>query len=117
MAKKPDNKSEQPSLEQLYLSLTEHLVRKYNMSLSFLTTQTDSAREHPLPSTNYELDHLLTSEQAAGVLGLSPKTLANWRVQGIENLPYRKVGKAIRYKYGDLLAFIDLQKRENTSQK
>ena len=23
----------------------------------------------------------------------------------------------IRYKYGDLLAFIDLQKRENTSQK
>lgn len=31
MAKKPDNKNEQPSLEQLYLSLTEHLVRKYNM--------------------------------------------------------------------------------------
>ncbi len=69
------------------------LFEKYNMSLSFLTMQTDSAREHPLPSTNYELDHLLTSEQAAGVLGLSPKTLANWRVQGIENLPYRKVGK------------------------
>lgn len=69
------------------------LFEKYNMSLSFLTMQTDSAREHPLPSTNYELDHLLTSEQAAGVLGLSPKTLAHWRVQGIENLPYRKVGK------------------------
>ena len=28
MAKKPDSKNEQPSLERLYLSLSEHLVRK-----------------------------------------------------------------------------------------
>ena len=61
MAKKPDNKNEQPSLEQLYLNLTEHLVRKYNMLLSFLTTHTNSSPANPLPSTNYELEHLLTS--------------------------------------------------------
>lgn len=47
MAKKPKKKNEQPSLEQLYLRLTEHFVRKYNMSLSFLAPHTDSPRERP----------------------------------------------------------------------
>lgn len=108
------------SLENSYLQLTEHLVRRYGLSLGMFagsvkrkprTTKAVSSR----PIT-YQPEHLLTSEQAAAILGLRSKTLANWRVQGVEKLPFRRIGGAVRYQYGDLLGFIEARKRENTSQ-
>jgi excisionase family DNA binding protein len=47
---------------------------------------------------------LLTTAEAAGRLGLSPRTLEKWRSNG--NGPrYRKLGAAVRYRVADLEAF------------
>jgi len=50
---------------------------------------------------------LLTSVEAAKVLGLKPITLATWRINRA-GPPYIHVGRrAIRYLEADLLAFIE----------
>lgn len=109
--------SSKPPIEQPYLALTEHLIRHYGLSLSFLTNSEPAADPPPLrPKTAYQPMDLLTPERAAAILGLSPKTLANWRVSGIPALPYRQVGRAIRYQYADLLAFAEGNRRLNTSE-
>ena len=52
-------------------------------------------------------DRLLTTREAAGVLGVSPGTLQNWRWRG-EGPPIVKVGaQAVRYAEADLQAFVD----------
>lgn len=98
-------------LEKAYLTLTELLVRRCGMSLSIL-----ASGKSPAPSPNYKATDLLNCDQAANVLGLSVKTLANWRVSGTQGLQFRRIGGAIRYQYADLLSFADSHKRLNTSQ-
>ncbi|MBX8800715.1 helix-turn-helix domain-containing protein [Pseudochrobactrum asaccharolyticum] len=105
------NTSKSQKLEKAYLTLTELLVRRCGMSLSILASGKSSA-----PSPSYQATDLLNCTQAAEVLGLSVKTLANWRVSGQHELPYRRIGGAIRYQYADLQAFADSHKRLNTSQ-
>lgn len=109
--------SQKPPIEQPYLALTEHLVRHYGLSLSFLTASEQAAKPPALtPKPAYQPADLLSPEQASDVLGLSPKTLANWRVSGMADLSYRQIGRAIRYQYADLLAFAEKRRRVNTSQ-
>lgn len=109
--------SQKPPIEQPYLALTEHLVRHYGLSLSFLTASEQAAKPPALtPKPAYQPADLLDPEQASDVLGLSPKTLANWRVSGIPTLPYRQVGRSIRYQYADLLAFAEGSRRLSTSE-
>lgn len=50
---------------------------------------------------------LLTSEEAAEMLGTSVITLANWRCTARYSLPFVKIGRSIRYKESDLLKFIE----------
>lgn len=50
---------------------------------------------------------LLTPEEAAEILGISPGTLTVWRSTGRYNLPYVKVGRAVRYRPSDIDAFIE----------
>lgn len=51
---------------------------------------------------------LLTQEQAADILTMSPKTLSKWRCSGRRpDLKYIKIGGRIRYMRGDVSAFID----------
>lgn len=52
-----------------------------------------------------ELD-LKTEYEAAQMLGLSVRTLQAMRVRGSE-LPYVKLGKAVRYRGADLLSYIE----------
>ncbi|MBJ6718824.1 helix-turn-helix domain-containing protein [Bacillus sp. PR5] len=108
------------SLENSYLELTEHLVRQYGLSLGVFAKPVKRkprmVKAISPPPITYQPEHLLTSEQAAAILGLRSKTLANWRVQGVEKLPFRRIGGAVRYQYGDLLTFIEARKHENTSQ-
>ncbi|KAB2662042.1 helix-turn-helix domain-containing protein [Brucella tritici] len=104
-----------------YLELTEHLVRQYGLSLGIFAGAIKRKPRiakaiSPSPIT-FQHHHLLTSEQAAAVLGLRAKTLANWRVEGIEKLPFRRIGGAVRYQYSDLLEFINSNKKINTSQR
>lgn len=58
---------------------------------------------------------LVTTTEAAEVLGVKTNTLEGWRVRG-EGPPYRKIGRLVKYVESDLLAFIEGSKRQSTSQ-
>ena len=63
-------------------------------------------------------DRLLTTREAAPVLGLSPITLNIDRLKGSLGIPFVKLGsKAVRYRSSDLLAWMAaLPGRTSTSQ-
>ena len=48
---------------------------------------------------------MLREKQAAGFLGVAPKTLANWRSQG-KGPKFCRMGRAIGYRQEDLDAFV-----------
>jgi len=58
-----------------------------------------------------EMKKLLTPEQAADLLNVSPGTLMVWRCTGRYNLPYVKVGRLVRYRPEDIKAFIKRRAR------
>ena len=58
---------------------------------------------------------MLTDREAAPLLGLSPHTLARWRWAG-RGPQYVKLGKAVRYRRCDLIAFAEAHLKSNTSE-
>lgn len=56
-------------------------------------------------------DYLLTPDAAAAILETTPGTLAVWRCTRRYPLPWTKIGRKVRYRAGDLLAFIGGQVR------
>ncbi len=54
-------------------------------------------------------ESLLTQEQAAEILGVTPGTLSVWRCTKRYNIPYIKVGRLVRYRKSALDAFLDLR--------
>ena len=60
-------------------------------------------------------NRMLSTQDAAALLGLQPCTLAAWREDGSQpSLAFFKLGKAVRYRYADLLAFIETRKASST---
>lgn len=59
---------------------------------------------------------LLTTEQAADFLGLSPRTLEDWRYKG-GGPRYKKVGRSVRYVKAELIEWVQEGTREHTSQE
>lgn len=55
---------------------------------------------------------LLDEREAAGVLDVSPGTLSVWRCTGRYNLPFVKVGRKVRYRRADLMAWLEERTRE-----
>ena len=55
---------------------------------------------------------LLNTQEVAEILGVKPQTLEVWRHTKRYALPYRKIGRMVRYKEEDVLAFIEAQKNE-----
>lgn len=106
-------KSHSQKVENAYLQMTELLVKRCGLNLSFLVSVHTPKQQFQ----SFQPTDLLDSTQAATFLGLSAKTLANWRVSGQHDLPYRRIGSAIRYQYADLQAFANNNKRLNTSQQ
>lgn len=49
---------------------------------------------------------LLTREQAAQYLGVTPNTLAVWACTHRYPLPFVKIGRLVKYRRADLEAFI-----------
>jgi hypothetical protein len=45
------------------------------------------------------------TKRAAEILGVSPGTLDVWRCKRRYDLPYQKIGRAVRYRVEDLEAF------------
>lgn len=58
--------------------------------------------------------NLMTTKQAAEMLGLSPRTLENWRVRG-DGPGFVKVGRAVRYSMSDLVLYCSYGHRPHTS--
>lgn len=51
---------------------------------------------------------VLVNDITAGlILDTKPSTLAVWRSTGRYNLPFIKMGRRVRYRLSDLLAFIE----------
>lgn len=59
--------------------------------------------------SHYGDDALLTEVQASDLLFLSVRTLQTWRSERF-GPAYIRVGRAIRYRLGDLLAWIEANK-------
>lgn len=59
-------------------------------------------RYQGIDPTLVELDEVT----AAACLELRPKTLEGWRITGIE-LPFLKLGRSVRYRLSDILAYRD----------
>lgn len=70
---------------------------------------------------NYSLntpnaDQLLTEAQASQVLQIGVRTLQGWRVRG-GGPQYKKLGRAVRYRLGDLCEWTDNQTINSTSEQ
>ena len=52
---------------------------------------------------------LLTAQEAADLLGTTPATLAVWRCRRTVQIPYVRLGTAIRYRALDIESYIDAQ--------
>lgn len=55
---------------------------------------------------------LLDDKSAAAVLDVSPGTLSVWRSTGRYNLPFLKIGRKVRYRRADLLAWLEKRTRD-----
>lgn len=100
-----------PSMDRLILDFIELCETKGWLKLHQLKTP----RTPPTPRTpDYTADQLLKSEDAARVLGVASKTLAQWRMSG--NGPrFVKLGRSVVYKHADLMLFAFNQTRSSTS--
>ncbi len=61
-----------------------------------------------------DLHQLLTPEQAAEILGVSPHTLGVWRSVKRYGLPYVKVGRKVMYRPEHIENFIEERLRDHT---
>lgn len=52
-------------------------------------------------------DELLDTKQAAQVLTLKSQTLDLWRTTKRVAIPYLKLGRSVRYRRGDLTAYLE----------
>jgi hypothetical protein len=58
---------------------------------------------------------LLTEKEAAEFLAVSDRVLQAWRVSG-KGPEFRKLGRVVRYRVGDLEAFVEAGRRRHTSE-
>lgn len=55
---------------------------------------------------------LVDEKEAARILDISPGTLAVWRSTGRYNLRFVKIGRNVRYRRSDLLAWLEKRTRD-----
>jgi excisionase family DNA binding protein len=63
-----------------------------------------------------QLPELLTPTEAAGLLRTTVDTLAVWRSTGRHAIPFVKLGRAVRYRRADLLAWLDARSATSTGE-
>lgn len=56
---------------------------------------------------------LLTTREAAELLGVKTNTLTIWRNTDRQHIPYIKIGRAIRYRRSDLVKFLSERTTNN----
>ncbi|MGR6467949.1 helix-turn-helix domain-containing protein [Rhizobium sp. PAMB 3182] len=62
-------------------------------------------------------DALLSPMKAASLLGVSQKTLANWRCSGVPKLAFVQVGSRIFYRQADINCFVLHRRKQSTSDR
>jgi excisionase family DNA binding protein len=50
---------------------------------------------------------LLTTLEAAAIIGCTPDTLTTWRCTRAVKVPYVKIGRLVRYRRSDIDAYLD----------
>lgn len=60
------------------------------------------------------LPKLLCTKSAALQLGISYRTLEDWRLTG-DGPPFLKIGRSVRYRISDILVFLHDRVRSNTA--
>ena len=60
----------------------------------------------PANTLSLDTDALLREQDAADLLSLSVRTLQSWRIR-MAGPPFVQVGRAVRYRRRDLIAWID----------
>jgi predicted DNA-binding transcriptional regulator AlpA len=60
----------------------------------------------PTSSILQDADALLREQDAADLLSVSVRTLQSWRIR-LAGPPFVQVGRAVRYRRRDLIAWID----------
>lgn len=61
------------------------------------------------------MHQLLSTKQAAELLGVSPRTLERWRCYRSDGPPYRALGTRCLYHPADLEAWLESRRRRHTS--
>ena len=56
-------------------------------------------------------DHRVPSSEAARFVGVSPKTLRNWRSKKVGPSWSRAGSRAVVYRIGDLIAFMEARRQ------
>ena len=61
--------------------------------------------------------HLLTANEVAEILQISPRTLASWRTKYPDELPFVRVGgRSIRYRPDVVEDFVDSQEFDDSDE-
>lgn len=59
-----------------------------------------------MTNTSQSVRQLLTRKEAADLLGVKPATLATWASTKRYNLPFKKIGRMVRYQMTDIELFL-----------
>lgn len=111
MSKKNNSKVKDPQdFRRLFLNFAMAISREAEVPLSeLLPTYTQATIARPMAKG------LLASKEAASILGLSERTLANWRTQG-RGPKFQKLGSRVGYLRTDLKKYLKANEYANTSQ-
>ena len=96
------------------ITISDHLSMKIDLPLTFPLLRELSDRR---PDNAAPLPTLMTPPQAASILGVSEKTLANYRVSGVGGPPHVKNGGRVYYRRQDVVDHIEDSIRASTSQR
>ena len=58
---------------------------------------------------------LINTDALAAVLGISPRTIERWRIEGF-GPPFMKAGRRVLYRECDVEAWLDAGRRFSTSE-
>ncbi len=60
-------------------------------------------------------DKLLTTDEVSEYLSISPHTVEMWRRKKV-GPPWHKVGRSVRYRESELLAWVERQRRDSADE-
>lgn len=111
MPKKISSKIKQTrTTHDAWKMVTAHLAQKNCL------IKVDFKKLHSSNTDNERANALISAAVTAAQLGVSPKTLANWRALGTNGPQFTKIGSRVFYRQSAINAFITSQSAQSTSE-